>query len=68
MAEALATPTDVHPAPQVAAPEPPPVQIGTLESRALNATFWTIVQYGAGQGLRLVNSYILTRLLACPRF
>ena len=37
--------------------------MGTLESRALNATFWTIVQYGAGQGLRLVNSYILTRLL-----
>ena len=63
MAEALATPTDIDPALQVVAPEPPPVQMGALESRALNATFWTIVQYGAGQGLRLVNSYILTRLL-----
>jgi O-antigen/teichoic acid export membrane protein len=42
---------------------PPPAEIEALESRALNATFWTIVQYGAGQGLRIVNSYILTRLL-----
>jgi len=41
----------------------PPVQIGALESHAINATMWTIVQYGAGQGLRLVNSYVLTRLL-----
>ena len=44
-------------------PIQPPVEIAALESRALNATVWTIVQYGAGQGLRLVNSYILTRLL-----
>ena len=63
MADALATPPDIDSAPQVAAPDPPSVQIGTLESRALNATFWTIVQYGSGQGLRLVNSYVLTRLL-----
>lgn len=63
MAEALATPTDIEPSPSPAGSHEPPVQIGALESRALNATFWTIVQYGAGQGLRLVNSYILTRLL-----
>ncbi len=63
MAEALATPTDIDPVTATVAPEPPQVHIGALESRALNATFWTIVQYGAGQGLRLVNSYILTRLL-----
>jgi len=63
MAEALATPTDIDPASNVAAPGSPAAPLGTLESRALNATFWTIVQYGAGQGLRLVNSYILTRLL-----
>ena len=46
-----------------AAPGHPPIEIEALESRAVNATFWTIVQYGAGQGLRLVNSFILTRLL-----
>jgi O-antigen/teichoic acid export membrane protein len=63
MAEALATPADIDPALSPSGHEQPPVHIGALESRALNATFWTIVQYGAGQGLRLVNSYILTRLL-----
>jgi len=63
MAEAVATPTDIDPAHVSGGREHPPVHIAALESRALNATFWTIVQYGAGQGLRLVNSYILTRLL-----
>lgn len=63
MAEVLATPTVIDPTPASVGREQPPVQIGALESRALNATLWTIVQYGAGQGVRLVNSYILTRLL-----
>jgi len=63
MAEALATPPEIDPASHSGGREQPAVHIAALESRALNATFWTIVQYGAGQGLRLVNSYILTRLL-----
>jgi O-antigen/teichoic acid export membrane protein len=75
MAEALATTTELDPAaptPAMEVGEPaqrpdapgqPPVEIQALESRALNATFWTVVQYGAGQGVRLINSYVLTRLL-----
>lgn len=57
MEDVLVTPTDIDGS--GAAPE----GIGALETRALKATVWTIVQYGAGQALRLVNSYILTRLL-----
>lgn len=34
-----------------------------LESAALRATLWTVLSYGAGQALRVVNSLILTRLL-----
>ena len=48
--------------------EAPPVEIAALESRALHATFWTVLSYGAGQGLRLVNSLILTRLLLPSAF
>ena len=44
------------------------MEIAALESRALTATVWTIVQYGSGQGLRLVNSYVLTRLLVPAAF
>ncbi len=36
---------------------------GSLERRALKATVWTLVDYGSGQALRLVNSWVLTRLL-----
>ena len=36
---------------------------GTLERHALKATLWTIIDYGSGQALRLVNSWVLTRLL-----
>ena len=35
----------------------------TLERHALRATLWTLVDYGSGQALRLVNSWLLTRLL-----
>jgi O-antigen/teichoic acid export membrane protein len=65
MAEALAAPSEISPVDRPGEPgnEPAPVNIEALESRALNATVWTIVQYGAGQGLRLVNSVVLTRLL-----
>jgi O-antigen/teichoic acid export membrane protein len=39
-----------------------------LESRALRATLWTIISYGATQCLRMVNSIILTRLLMPEAF
>ena len=39
-----------------------------LESRALRATLWTIISYGATQCLRVVNSLILTRLLMPEAF
>ncbi len=41
---------------------------GKLESKALKATVWTILDYGAGQSLRLVNSWVLTRLLIPAAF
>jgi O-antigen/teichoic acid export membrane protein len=34
-----------------------------LEGTAIRATIWTIVAYGSSQGLRMVNSMVLTRLL-----
>ncbi len=46
-------------APETPAEEKP----GSLERDALKATVWTIVDYGSGQALRLVNSWVLTRLL-----
>ena len=39
-----------------------------LKSTALKATFWTVMDYGAGQVLRLVNSLVLTRLLLPSAF
>lgn len=39
-----------------------------LKSTALKATFWTIMDYGAGQVLRVVNSLVLTRLLLPSAF
>ncbi len=41
---------------------------GKLESTALHATLWTVLDYGAGQTLRLANSWILTRLLVPAAF
>jgi O-antigen/teichoic acid export membrane protein len=34
-----------------------------LESKAVRATFWTVIDYGGATALRTVNSLILTRLL-----
>ena len=39
-----------------------------LKSTALKATFWTVMDYGAGQVLRVVNSLVLTRLLLPSAF
>jgi O-antigen/teichoic acid export membrane protein len=46
-----------------AAIETPKLAMSALESRALRATIWTVLDYGAGQALRVVNSLVLTRLL-----
>jgi O-antigen/teichoic acid export membrane protein len=35
-----------------------------LEKKALRASFWSILEYGSGMGLRVVSSLVLTRLLA----
>ncbi len=41
---------------------------GALESKALSATLWTVLSYGSGQALRVVNSLVLTRLLLPAAF
>jgi len=70
--EELLEPPVVIDEPAMAAPfdEPagPPMKIGVLESAALRATVWTVIAYGAAQGLRLVNSLVLTRLLVPAAF
>ncbi|ADW68902.1 oligosaccharide flippase family protein [Granulicella tundricola] len=48
--------------------EAPQIEMASLESKALNATLWTILSYGAAQGLRVVNSLVLTRLLLPEAF
>ena len=48
--------------------EAPHTEQATLENKALRATLWTVLSYGAGQGLRVVNSLILTRLLLPAAF
>ncbi len=40
-----------------------PPQLRTLEKKALQASIWSILEYGSGMGLRIVNSLVLTRLL-----
>jgi O-antigen/teichoic acid export membrane protein len=40
-----------------------PLQLDTLEKKALQASIWSILEYGSGMGLRIVNSLVLTRLL-----
>jgi O-antigen/teichoic acid export membrane protein len=39
-----------------------------LESKAIRATFWTVMDYGCSMVLRIVNSLILTRLLMPEHF
>jgi len=50
-----------------------PVEVETradaaLESAAVRATFWTVVDYGCSMALRVVNSVVLTRLLMPESF
>jgi O-antigen/teichoic acid export membrane protein len=49
-------------------PPAPEGEFAALESRALRATMWTIISYGAAQCLRVANSLILTRLLMPQAF
>src|ERR1700677_1936056 len=39
-----------------------------LESTAIRATFWTVMEYGCSMALRVVNSLVLTRLLMPESF
>jgi O-antigen/teichoic acid export membrane protein len=39
-----------------------------LESTAVRATFWTVMDYGCSMALRVVNSMVLTRLLMPEAF
>src|ERR1700731_840966 len=39
-----------------------------LESAAIRATFWTVMDYGCSMALRVVNSIVLTRLLLPESF
>ena len=43
-------------------------EFAALEGRALRATMWTIISYGATQCLRVANSMILTRMLMPAAF
>ena len=50
-----------------------PVEVKTradevLESAAIRATFWTVMDYGCSMALRVVNSVVLTRLLMPESF
>jgi O-antigen/teichoic acid export membrane protein len=40
-----------------------PLQLRALEKKALQASVWSILEYGSGMGLRIVSSLVLTRLL-----
>jgi O-antigen/teichoic acid export membrane protein len=55
------------------APDPPPGEsqasiLSILESSAVKAATWTVISYGAAQGLRVVNSLVLVRLLVPAAF
>lgn len=43
---------------------PPPRAARSLKTRAVHSSAWTVVGYAATQGLRLVSSIILSRLIA----
>lgn len=57
---------------QTVVTEPPETlsqsKTAVLEKAALRATLWTVISYGAGQSLRVVNSLVLTRLLMPSAF
>ena len=48
---------------QKTAPEDAPLILRALETKALSAAFWSILEYGSGTGLRVISSLVLTRLL-----
>jgi O-antigen/teichoic acid export membrane protein len=49
--------------PPETAPEEPRSLLRALETHALRASLWSILEYGSGTGLRVVSSLVLTRLL-----
>ena len=52
----------VEPSPESAPKEARPL-LRALETKALHAAFWSILEYGSGTGLRMISSLVLTRLL-----
>jgi len=55
---------DTPPAPLAeTALEEPGTPLRALETHALRASFWSILEYGSGTGLRVISSLVLTRLL-----
>ena len=66
--EAVRTEMENTLATQPASLKKPRLGISALESTALKATIWTVLDYGAGQSLRVVNSLVLTRLLLPSAF
>ncbi len=46
---------------------PPPKPAGDLKARTIGGMAWTFAGFGMQQGLRLLNNFVLTRLLHIPR-
>ncbi len=73
MEQTLTMPETLEAAELVSAEAVPPEAEGPgdlkrLESAAVNATVWTVLDYGISQCLRVVNSLVLTRLLLPAAF
>jgi len=43
--------------------DPSDVELRSLEKKAVQASVWSVLEYGSGMALRILNSLILTRLL-----
>jgi len=48
--------------------DPPRLRVSALEATALKAALWTFLSYGSSQGLRVVNSLVLTHILLPAAF
>jgi len=48
---------------QTNATDNPPLILRALETKAIRAAFWSVLEYGSGTGLRVISSLVLTRLL-----
>lgn len=59
---------DLKPSSEATATEHSSAATKALESKAIKATFWTVLDYGCSMALRIVNSLILTRLLIPEHF